>query len=95
MLTHEKMVRKMLSNPRVKASYDSMEDEFSFLDECLKARKHAKITQAGARASTLPPSIHCANMPKHADANLKSSSSRHEKKHYAQNPALRANCKKA
>jgi len=40
MLTHDKMVKKMLANPKVKASYDAMEGEFAFLDECLKARKN-------------------------------------------------------
>ncbi len=44
MLTHDKMVKKMLSNQKVKAAYDSMKEEFSFLDECLKARKRANIT---------------------------------------------------
>ena len=59
MLTHEKMVKKMLSNPKVKASYDSMEDEFTFLDECLKARKRANITQEqlASRMGTKAPAI--------------------------------------
>lgn len=59
MLTHDKMVKKMLSNPKVKTAYDSMEDEFIFLDECLKARKRAKITQEelASRMGTKAPAI--------------------------------------
>ena len=59
MLSHDKMVKKMLSNPRVKAAYDSMEEEFAFLDECLKARKRANITQEqlASRMGTKAPAI--------------------------------------
>jgi len=53
------MIKKMLANPKVKASYVSMEEEFAFLDECLKARKHAKITQEqlASRMGTKAPAI--------------------------------------
>ncbi|CAK8742491.1 hypothetical protein SODG_005780 [Sodalis praecaptivus] len=39
MMTHDELVKKMLSNPAVKAGYDSLEEEFTLLDELLKARK--------------------------------------------------------
>lgn len=45
-MTHDEMVKKMLSTPAVKTEYDSLEDEFSLLDELLQARKNAGLTQA-------------------------------------------------
>lgn len=45
MLTHEEMVRKMLEHPGVKAEYDVLEPEFELLDELLKARDEAGLTQ--------------------------------------------------
>lgn len=45
-MTHDEMVRKMLSNPAVKAEYDAIADEFALLDEMLAARKAAGLTQA-------------------------------------------------
>ncbi|WPD24275.1 MAG: hypothetical protein SD837_06875 [Candidatus Electrothrix scaldis] len=33
MLTHEKLKKKMLSNPDVKAEYDTLEKEFTLFDE--------------------------------------------------------------
>ncbi len=46
MMTHDELIKKMLSNPAVKAEYDSLEEEFTLLDELLKARKKAGLTQA-------------------------------------------------
>lgn len=46
MMTHDEMVKKMLSDPAVKAEYDNLEDEFALLDELLSARKKAGLTQA-------------------------------------------------
>ena len=46
MLTHEELKQKMLSNPEVKAEYDALQEEFSFFDELLKARKSAGLTQS-------------------------------------------------
>ena len=59
MLTHDKMIEKMLSDPEVKAAYDSMEDEFALFDEFLKARKRAGLTQAeiAARMGTKSPAV--------------------------------------
>ena len=59
MLTHDKMIEKMLSDPEVKAAYDSMEDEFALFDEFLKARKRAGLTQAeiAARMGTKAPAV--------------------------------------
>lgn len=45
-MTHDEMVKKMLANPDVKAAYDSLDEEFSLLDELLQARKNAGLTQA-------------------------------------------------
>ncbi|MCP4119907.1 MAG: helix-turn-helix transcriptional regulator [Desulfobacteraceae bacterium] len=46
MLTHDEMIKKMLEDPAVKSEYDALEDDFSLLDELLKARKRANMTQA-------------------------------------------------
>ena len=35
MLSHDKFVAKLLSDPEVKAEYDAMEDEFALFDEFL------------------------------------------------------------
>jgi transcriptional regulator with XRE-family HTH domain len=45
MLTHDELIKKMLSDPEVKAAYDASEDEFALFDEFLKARKRAGLTQ--------------------------------------------------
>jgi len=45
-MTHDELVKKMLSNPKVKAEYDRLEEEFALLDEILAARKAAGLTQA-------------------------------------------------
>jgi transcriptional regulator with XRE-family HTH domain len=41
-----KFKRQALAKPAVKEAYESLEDEFSFLDEVLKARAEAGLTQA-------------------------------------------------
>jgi len=46
MLTHKELTKKMLSDPAVKAEYDSLKEEFSLFDELLKARMNAGLTQA-------------------------------------------------
>ena len=38
--------RRALSRPEVKAAYDASAEEFAFLDEVLKARAEAGLTQA-------------------------------------------------
>ena len=45
MLTHDELKKKILSNPIVKAEYDSLEEEFALFDELLKARMNAGLTQ--------------------------------------------------
>jgi DNA-binding XRE family transcriptional regulator len=59
MLTNEEMVRKMLSEPAVKAEYDAQAEEFALLDELLRARRHAGLTQADVaeRMGTKTPAV--------------------------------------
>ncbi|CAG9254139.1 helix-turn-helix protein [Paraburkholderia unamae] len=42
----EAFVKKMLTNPEVKAAYEALDEEFSALDALLTARKEAGLTQA-------------------------------------------------
>ena len=46
MLTHKKLKDRALECPDVKAEYDRLDEEFAFLDEFLKARAAAGVTQA-------------------------------------------------
>ncbi len=46
MLTHKELKIKALERADVKAEYDRLDEEFQFLDEFLKARTAAGITQA-------------------------------------------------
>ncbi|MBI3468375.1 MAG: helix-turn-helix transcriptional regulator [Planctomycetes bacterium] len=59
MLNHERMVKKMLKNPRVRAEYDAQAEEFALLYELLQARQRAGLTQAevAARMGTKPPAV--------------------------------------
>lgn len=59
MLTHEEMVKKMLDEPAVKEEYDAQAEEFAFLDELLRARQRAGLTQAevAARVGTKTPAV--------------------------------------
>ncbi|GAB6037619.1 helix-turn-helix transcriptional regulator [Fundidesulfovibrio butyratiphilus] len=59
MLTHEELAKKMLANPAVKEAYDAMAPEFALLDELLRARKEAGLSQAQVAAlmGTKAPSI--------------------------------------
>lgn len=59
MLTHEEMVRKMLEHPGVEAEYDALEPEFELLDELLKARDEAGLTQGDVakRMGTSRPAV--------------------------------------
>ena len=45
MLTHKELKKKALERPEVKAEYDRLADDFELLDEFLKARTAAGITQ--------------------------------------------------
>ena len=46
MLTHKDLRARALERPDVKSEYDRVDEEFAFLDEFLKARSFAGITQA-------------------------------------------------
>src|SRR5262245_33079616 len=59
MMTHKELVRKMLQQPEVKAEYDALAEEFALLDELLRARRLAGLTQAevAARMGTKTPAV--------------------------------------
>ncbi len=59
MKTHKELVKKMLKDPAVKAAYENQAQEFSLLDELLKARRRAGLTQAevAERMGTKPPAV--------------------------------------
>ena len=46
MLTHKELKTRALEGAEVKAEYDQLDEEFRLLDEFLKARAAAGITQA-------------------------------------------------
>jgi len=46
MLTHKELKARALERAEVKAEYDKLGEEFQFLDEFLKARAAAGVTQA-------------------------------------------------
>jgi transcriptional regulator with XRE-family HTH domain len=43
--THQQLTKKALSDPKVKAAYDDMAEEFLLLEEMIKARLSAGKTQ--------------------------------------------------
>lgn len=45
MMTHEELKALALSNPKVKAEYDALEEEFSLLHQMLSARSAAGLSQ--------------------------------------------------
>jgi transcriptional regulator with XRE-family HTH domain len=59
MLTHERLVSRMLGNPAVKAEYNAVEEEFTLLGELLRARYRAGLTQAevAARMGAKTPAV--------------------------------------
>jgi transcriptional regulator with XRE-family HTH domain len=59
MMTHDEMVKKILSDPMVKAEYDALEEEFAWFDELLAARQRAGLTQADVarRMGTKTPAV--------------------------------------
>src|SRR5438045_2734125 len=59
MLKHKEMIKKMLEEPAVKAEYDAQAEEFDLLDELLRARQRAGLTQAevAARMGTKTPAV--------------------------------------
>lgn len=59
MLTHEEMVKQMLSEPAVKAEYEPQAEAYALLVELLRARQRAGLTQAEvtARMGTKTPAV--------------------------------------
>lgn len=59
MMTHKALIKKMLKQPEVKAAYDAQAEEFGWLDELLRARRQAGLTQAevAARMGTKTPAV--------------------------------------
>jgi len=59
MLRHNELAGKMLANPAVKEAHDAMAPEFALLDELLRARKEAGLSQAQVAAlmGTKAPSV--------------------------------------
>jgi transcriptional regulator with XRE-family HTH domain len=59
MKTHKALVRKMLTQPAVRAEYDAQAEEFALQDKLLKARRQAGLTQAqvAARMGTKTPAV--------------------------------------
>ena len=59
MLTHKQLTKKMLDKVAVKLEYESQAEEFALLDELLRARQRAGLTQAevAERMGTMPPAI--------------------------------------
>jgi transcriptional regulator with XRE-family HTH domain len=59
MTAHEEMVKKILSDPDVKAEYDALAEEFALFDELLAARQRAGLTQADVaqRMGTKTPAV--------------------------------------
>src|SRR5712691_11213641 len=59
MMTHEELVNKLLKKPAVRAEYEAQAEEFALLDELLRARQRAGLTQAevAARMGTQMPAV--------------------------------------
>src|SRR6266702_6339793 len=59
MKTHKELVKKMRKEPAVKAEFDAQAAEFALLDELLRARRRAGLTQAevAARMGTKTPAV--------------------------------------
>jgi transcriptional regulator with XRE-family HTH domain len=59
MVTHDQLVRKMLKDPAVQAEHDALAEEFALLDELLRARRRAGLTQAevAQRMGTKTPAV--------------------------------------
>src|SRR5437660_10085639 len=59
MMTHKELVKTMLKDPAVKKQYAAQAEEFALLDELLKARRRAGLTQAevAAKMGTKTPAV--------------------------------------
>lgn len=58
-MKHAELKKKALSNPKLLSAYESLEAEFALLQQMLKARNKAGLTQAevAARMGTKAPAI--------------------------------------
>lgn len=45
MLSHDELKKKLFENPKVKAEYDALHDEFALFAEMIKARRLARLSQ--------------------------------------------------
>jgi hypothetical protein len=43
--THNDMVVRWMSDPEFKKAYDELEPQYAFFEQCIKARRWAKLTQ--------------------------------------------------
>jgi len=59
MLTHEEMVEIMLREPAVRREYEAQAEDFALLDELLRARRRAGLTQeqVAERMGTRTPAV--------------------------------------
>ncbi len=59
MLSHEELTEKALANPEVAEEYKRLEPEYALLDELLRARKAAGLTQkeVAERMGTKAPAV--------------------------------------
>ena len=59
MRTHTELVNAMLRKPGVRKAYDALGEEFTLLDELLRARRRAGLTQAqvAERMGTKTPAV--------------------------------------
>jgi len=58
-MTHEELRKKMLANPAIQAEYERLAPEYELLDELLRARREAGLTQAelAAKMGAKPPAV--------------------------------------
>ncbi|MBI5523645.1 MAG: helix-turn-helix transcriptional regulator [Desulfarculus sp.] len=59
MLKHDALAKKMLANTQVREAYEKQEPEYALLDELLRARRKAGLTQAqvAERMGTQAPAV--------------------------------------
>ena len=59
MMSHKQLVKKILRRQAVRAEYDAQVEEFALLDELLRARQRAGLTQreVAARMGTKTPAV--------------------------------------
>jgi DNA-binding XRE family transcriptional regulator len=69
MLTHKELKSRALEQNGVRAEFDKLEEEFAFLDEFLKARAAAGMSQAEI--------AHCMGTTQSAIARLESGRGKH------------------